>query len=70
MGLVTAQELLPLNLHDRQRLGFGHQLIGMSVVEDALNVVQIHDPRMLLLMRLALVDLLKPLHFTVAEERV
>ena len=70
VGLVPTEELISLNLHDRLGLGLGHQLVGVPVVEDTLDIVQVHDSGMLLLVRLPLVDLLKPLHLAVAKKRI
>lgn len=70
VGLIPAEKLVPLDLHDWLRLRLRGQLIGMPVVQDALYIVQIHNPWVLLLMGCPLVDLLKPFHLAVTEERI
>lgn len=61
MGLVGAQKLAALYPHD------GHGVF--SIVEPALDVVQVHDSRVSSAMG-HLVYFLQPLHFAVAVEGV
>ena len=63
MGLVGAQEVSLLDVSD------GHATLGRMIVQLAPHVVQVHHPGVLSVLR-HLVDLLEPLHFAVAEERI